>query len=159
MAPIDFQDDQYVALPYIHTYPMPPPSSYSIAPSHAPYIILKTFFHYGELHTKSSEESEPRYSLASTVIKVGLIQFNHICYLPTPSNSPVVNILKEFLLILLLFLLFLLLPIPFSLSLLISTSPLFFPPSHFSSLCHLISDLSAREPGIISGDGGWWASH
>lgn len=138
---------------------MPPPSSYSIAPSHAPYIILKTFFHYGELHTKSSEESEPRYSLASTVIKVGLIQFNHICYLPTPSNSPVVNILKEFLLILLLFLLFLLLPTPFSLSLLISTSPLFFPPSHFSSLCHLISDLSAREPGIISGDGGWWASH
>ena len=106
---------------------MPPPPSYSIAPSHTPYIILKTFFHYGELHTKSSEESEPRYSLASTVIKVGLIQFNHICYLSTPSNSPVVNILKEFLLILLLFLLFLLLPIPFSLSLLISTSPLFFP--------------------------------
>lgn len=59
MAPIDFQGDQYVALPYIHTYPMPPPSSYSIAPSHAPYIIC-SLFHYGELHTKSSEESEPK---------------------------------------------------------------------------------------------------
>lgn len=92
-----------------------------------PILLLKTFFHYGKLHTKSHEESEPKCSLASAVVKLGLIQFNHICYLPTPSNSPVVNILKEFLPILLLFLLFLFLPIPFSLSLLISTSPLFFP--------------------------------
>ena len=44
MASIDFQDDQYIVLPYIHTYPMPPPSSYSVAPSHAPYIIVENLF-------------------------------------------------------------------------------------------------------------------